>query len=220
MKSILFSTPYFLFIIVFLSCAGRNNSLFIPEPDFSVFATNRTIEIGNIIETKSGVSSEIGPEWLSVFISEGIRATERIETYREKYLFVAVNEGGNFTVLDKWAQNISATHDLAVLVGNRIEERMILNASLYPDDEYGDFFEIFIKNAYNTEYQSAVKEDIYWIRHSQPEIYTFFVLFSVDRNTMVLILRRMMSQANITASPTGSQAASVNRLRQTFFEGF
>ncbi|MDR2543780.1 MAG: hypothetical protein LBC80_10090 [Treponema sp.] len=224
MKLKLFTAPYFLFLIVLFSCVGQNNNVFIPDPDFSVYAFDKTIVIGNIIDSRDGVSAELFPEWLLVFLSEGVRAAEITESYSDKYLFIAKNDGENFTVLNKWAQNMSATHDLSVLVGNRIEERMILNASLYPDDEYGEFFRLFIKDAFSAEYPTAVKEDIYWIKHSQPEVYTFFIKFTVDKNVMQQVLRRMMSQAYAqaysAAASGGSQAATVNRLRQTFFEGF
>jgi hypothetical protein len=97
---------------------------------------------------------------------------------------------------------------------------MVLNASLFPDDEYGRFYEILIKNAYNTEFSGAEKEEYYWIKHSIPEIYSFFILITIDKNTLQLPIRRLMSQSSTAASSTGSQATAVNRLRQTFFEGF
>jgi len=223
MKLRLFAAPYLLNVLVLFSCAGQNNSLFIPVPDFSVYAANKTTEIGNIIETKSGTSERGArslPGWVFAFINGGIEAVEQIDSYSDKYVFIGVNEGDKFTALSKWADNFSAEQDFSMLAANRIEERLISNASLYPDDEYGLFFERFVKSAYSAEYQGAVKEDTYWIRHSLPEIYTFFVLITIDKNTMQLIVRRMMTQATAAANPTGSQAASVNRLRQTFFEGF
>jgi hypothetical protein len=97
---------------------------------------------------------------------------------------------------------------------------MISAASLYPDDEYGRFFEIFIKDAYSTEYQGAIKEEIYWIKHSVPETYHFFLLITIDQNTMQTTVRSMMAQANAAVVLSGSQAASVNRLLQAFFEDF
>ncbi|MCL2411120.1 MAG: hypothetical protein FWC97_05695 [Treponema sp.] len=206
-------------LFVFFSCTTQV-ILFIPEPDFSVFTPARTIEIGNIIETKSGASEESLPEWLSAFLWGGVAAVENLEDYSEKYVFIAVNQGESFVILNKWADNFSATRDIAVLAGNRVEERMILDASLFPDDEYGEFFQIFIKNAYGAEYQAAEKEAIYWIKHSSSPVYTFFVKMTIDKSIMQSTIRRMMAHANAVAAPTGAQAVSVNRLRQTFFTGF
>jgi len=220
MKKKLFLTHCILYTILFFSCAGQNN-LFIPEPDFSVYINDKTIQIDNIIETKDGVSADSMPLWLLTFVNGGNRAVEQMEAYSNKYVFVGVNEGENFIALNKWAENYSAMRDFAILAAGRMEERMILTASLFPDDEYGAFFETLIKLAYSTEYVSAAKEDTYWFKKgSVPETYNFFVLITIERNSMQAIVRSMMAQANAAAAPTGSQAASVNRLRLTFFDGF
>jgi len=219
---------YFLFIIsylLFFSCLGQRKA-FVPVPDFSVFENHKIIEIDNIIETKDGASAESMPEWLLRYIEGGNRAVEQLNAYREKYVFVGVNEGTNFIILNKWIENFTAEQDFAILAAIRIEERMIATASLYPDDEYGSFFETLIKIAYSTEYRNAVKEETYWFKYgTDPETYNFFIMITIDRYIMQSIIRGMMAQAQAIASPgsrgtRGSQAASVNRIRQTFFEGF
>jgi hypothetical protein len=217
MKKNIFVASYILLVIILSSCAGRNN-FYIPTPDFNAFQTNRTIEIGNIIETKGGTRSM--PEWLRTFLSGGIEAVERLDAFNDKYVFIGVTRGENFTALNKWAENFTVEQDFTVLAANRIEERMVLNASLYPDNEYGRFFEIFIKDAYGTEYQYAVKEDTYWIKHSTPEVYHFFILITINKNAMQTTIRRMLTQAHAAAAPTGFHAITINRLRQNFFEGF
>jgi len=217
MKKKLFIAFFTCHIFIFFSCAGQNNVNFIPVPDFSVYDNVKTIEIGNIIETKNNESI---PEWLSFFLAGGIEAVEKLDSFNEKYVFIGINEGDRFAALNKWAENFSAIYDFTILAANRIEKRMLLNLTLYPDDEYGFFFEAFIKNAYSSEYYGAVKEDIFWIKHSFPEICSFFIFVIIDKSSMELTVNRMMSEAHAATSPTGSQAASVNRLRQTFFEGF
>jgi len=166
------------------------------------------------------------PLWLLSFVNAGVKAVEQIDNFNNKYVFIAVNEGNNFITLNKWADNFSASKDSAIMIAARIEERMILTASLYPDNEYGMFYETFMKNAFGTEFVNVIKEDTYWFRRSNtPNAYSFFILLTIERNMMQTVIRSMMSQANTTSnnsSPglTNSQAASVNRLRQTFFEGF
>jgi hypothetical protein len=76
----------------------------------------------------------------------------------------------------------------------------------------------------------VVKEDTSWIKvkanngngyiRSASEIYNFFVLLTIDQNVMHDIVRTMMAQAVRTSNSTSSQAASINRLRQNFFQGF
>lgn len=119
-------------------------------------------------------------------------------------------------------------------------------ASLYPDDEYGLFFERLIKNAYNAEYPGAVKEDVFWIKTNfenenneefadnvSPEIFMFFILISIDKETMQTIITDMMETTVADLAESAgrrplqrllaialAQTAAVNNLRQVFFEGF
>jgi len=210
-----------IFILIFLlSCTGQNKA-FIPDPDFSVYAAGKTIVIDDIIETKTNVPAGSMPEWLLMFAEGGNKAVEQIDSYKDKYVFVGVNEGANFLLLNKWAENFTAEQDFAILAAVRIEERMIQGASLYPDDEYGAFFLSMVKKAYSAEYPNALKDDTYWFRKaSTPEVINFFILITIDKNTMQAIIRNMMTQAYTETSPRGAQGLSVNRLRQNFFEGF
>ncbi|MCL2804964.1 MAG: hypothetical protein FWD26_03390 [Treponema sp.] len=214
---IIFFAPFYIFLSLILSSCLRLN-IFIPEPDFTVYASGKTIEIGEIIERKNPARSI--PQWLLTFIDGGIEEVEKLETFNDKYVFVAVNQGENVIALNKWADNFTAAYDFTNFAAIRIEERMILTASLYPDDEYGLFFETFIKNAYSAEYQDAEKEETYWIKHSAPETYHFFILLTIKKSSMQSTIRRMMAQTNAAVAPTGSHAIAVNRLRQNFFEGF
>jgi len=218
-------TSCVFFVVLFFSCAGQNNA-FVPVPDFDVFVSEQKFDIDNIIETKNG-SSAAGslPEWLLAFAEGGIKLVEQLESFRDKYVFVAANEGENFIALNKWAENFTAVYDLAILAAIRIEERMILNASLYPDYEYGLFYENLMKIAYGTEYRDAVKEGFFWFkrrpaRDEAPEIFNFFILLTIDKNTMQSIIRNMMAQASAAAPSSRAQGTSINRLRQAFFEDF
>jgi hypothetical protein len=202
---------------------GQNNSVFSPVPEFSVYEESiRLINVNNIIENRNM------PEWLRVFIDGGIEAVEKLEAYVNKFVFIAVNEGNNFTALSKWADKISAAHDFPVMAAKRIENRMILTASRYPDDEYGEFFERMIKNAYSGMYPGTVKEGTHWIKiwyeneitYEYSEKYIFFVLVTIDKSIMQIVIRNMLGRTNAAVTVTGTQSNSINRLRQTFFEGF
>jgi len=195
--------------------------MFIPEPDFSIYDTNKKIDISNIIETKNGVPARLMPEWLLTFVDGGNRAVEQIDLFKDKYVFVGVNEGESFLLLSKWTENFTTAQDFAVLAAARIEERMIHTAALYPDDEYGSFYLNMIRAAYSAEYRDAVKQDTYWFKKSVPaEVYNFFILITIDKIQMQSIIRDMITQSYAGISSRSPQAASVNRLRQTFFEGF
>jgi len=223
------SISFLILIIFFISCRGQGNIVSFPLPDSSYFEQRSTFEfeIGSIIETKSGTTAESIPEWLFAFLSGGVNEVERLYSFANKYVFVGTNMGENFTVLNKWADVFSARLDFPLLAALRIERRMISTSFLYPDDEYGLFFERLVKKAYTSEYPSVTKEDTYWIKikvdnetDASREVYLFYVLISIDKPTMQFVVQNMITQTISAVSPGGSQAAAVNRLRQNFFEGF
>jgi len=221
-----------LCVIILFSCAGQTNTAFIPSPNVEYFnREDKTIQINGIIETKNGNSNFNLPDWFSAFINGGIEEVEKINAYYGKYVFIGSNEGVNFTALNIWADNFSAVKDFPVYAAKRIERRMIHAALLYPDDEYGIFFETMVKKAHNAEYPGVVKEDTYWIKllnngentgtvNNNAEIYNFFVLLTIDRMTMQNVINEMMAETITAVNPAGAHRNSVNRLRQYFFEGF
>jgi hypothetical protein len=104
---------------------------------------------------------------------------------------------------------------------------MILSASLYPDDEYGDFFEIMVKKAFNAEYQGVLKEDTYWVKFlnnddsiSDTEIYNFFILLTIDKIKMESAISGMMANTMAVVTVTDPQRIAINRLRSYFYQGF
>jgi len=231
MKKKIFPAVFFLYAIILFSCAGKTNTAFVPSPNTEYFnKEQKTIQIKDIIETKSGKSNFL-PDWLSAFINGGIEEVEKINAYYGKYVFIGSNEGVNFTALNIWADNFSVVKDFPVYAAKRIERRMIYAALLYPDDEYGAFFETMVKKAHNAEYSGVVKEDTYWIKllnnsentgvvGNNTEIYNFFVLLTIDKTTMQDIINEMMTETVNAVNPVGAHRNAVNRLRQYFFEGF
>lgn len=209
-------------VFCFFSCVGSNANVFTPVPDLSIYETKSLINIENIIENRNI------PEWLRVYINGGIEAVERLDAYSNKYVFIAVNEGNNESILNIWSRNISAAHDFPMLAARRIEARIVSASSIYPDDEYGSFFETMIKNAYSGLYPGAVKADTHWIKiridSENPwdymEKYMCFVLMTIDRMPMQAIVRSMISRSNAAVTVTNAQSSAINRLRQNFFEGF
>jgi hypothetical protein len=113
------------------------------------------------------------------------------------------------------------------LAAERIEKRMIISSFLYPDNEYGLFFETAVKNAYRTRYPPAVKEDTYWIKiinndedSIHQEIYNFFVLITIDKIDMQDIINNVLEEAASAVTPTVAQRNAINNLRLNFFESF
>jgi hypothetical protein len=218
---------FILIAITFFSCNSQKAISLLPVPDFGVYDNERriTVEIGDILETRNGATARNMPDWLLSYIDGGAKAIEALDLYSDKYVFVGSNEGRNFTALSKWAENFAAMQDFPMLAAARIERRMIVAASLYPEDEYGIFFETLIYNAYNGEYPGALKEDIYWVRIRDDESpslekYVFFIMISINKMTMQTSISNMMASTITAVTLSKTQLSSVNRLRQNFFEGF
>ena len=220
-------TPAIFFLIpLIFSCAGRANTAFVPVPDLEYFKQEHKIfDISTITETRDGTFYL--PDWLIVFFNSGIEEVEKLDSYYGKYVFIVSNEGANFGALNIWASSFSEVKDFSMLAGRRIERRMISTSSLYPDDEYGIFFETMIKKAYSAEYPGVTKEDTYWIKYTDNsennfgnEIYVFFILFTANIMTTQSFITGMISETINDVSPTGSQRTIINRLRQNFFWGF
>jgi len=218
-----------LIIIILISCAGQSNkNTFTPEHDHGVAESEKFIDVLNIIETIDGAGNNSLPNWVNTYINGGIYAIERLETFNNKYVFLAVNRGTNFNVLNKWAENYSAVYDFPKLAASRIENKMISSSSRFPDDEYGLFFEAMVKNAYSAEYPGAVKEEVYWLKvwfenentFEYTENYVFFVFISIEKNAMNSIIRNMINRTSAAVTVTNAQSSAINRLRQSFFEGF
>jgi len=227
MKKKILAAACLSILLILFSCVGRNPPNYFPVPDSGINKDEDvfTVDVSNIIETKNGSARQI-PAWLRSFLSGGIEAVEKLDAYSNKYVFIGINEGANISPLKKWIEYYTVTQDFPMLAASRIEKRMYLTASMYPDDEYGAFYEAMIHNAYNAVYPEAVKEDNYWIKTKSEnagessENYKFFVLITIDKILMQSIIRNMMTQTAADAAMTNVQNISVNRLRNTFFEGF
>jgi hypothetical protein len=214
-------------LMIFFSCTTQTPPNYFPVPDSGINPNENPviIEIGNILETKNGPASQM-PAWLRSYLGSGINAVERLDAYSNKYVFIVSNEGDNINALTKWVEHYTVVHDFPMLVADRIEKRMYLTASLYPDDEYGAFYEIMMHNAYKMEYLGSAKEDYYWIKiksgsaEEPSESYIFYLLITIEKNLMQSIIRSMMTEISEFATMTKSQANSINKLRNTFFEGF
>jgi len=223
---------FLLYIFILFSCVTEDIILPFPPPDINLFGNEKAVEIENITGSRDMGEEPHLPDWLSAFLAGGIEEAEKLEAYEGRYLFIASNQGMNFAALSRWADNFSVEYDFPMLVAARIEKRMNVSNSIYPDEEFGVFYETFVKSAYTGEYNRTIKEDIYWIKvresgasnnvegEDAPEVFIFYVLITVDAKEMQDIVNNLFSQALISSAPTGARALAINRLRQNFFEGF
>jgi hypothetical protein len=226
---------FFVCALVFCACAGPGKVVFYPEPE-SAREQIKTAAAGEIIESQNGPARVPVPEWVSRFLNGGIRQVEALGVYQNKYMFIARNRGSSFNALNRWAEGFSAAQDLPRLLAARVENRLLAAASLYPDDEYGEYFEALMKNISDADCHEARKEGSFWIKrrisgseaemefaeteNTVRDIYEFFVLVGMDKMRLQIMIRELMANTRTGVPPTRDQAASINRIQQIFFEGF
>jgi hypothetical protein len=234
-------TLLWLLAILLIACASKkNNILFIPDPaqDNTQGQTGLS-EYRQIIESESGSGESGLPAWVRGYLDGGVRGIESLDTYRAKYMFVGKNRGENLNVLRQWADGFTATQDLPRLIAQRTERRLVDAAVLYPDDEYGEYFERLIKRMSDGEYPGAYKEQTFWLKEKvkviseEPAVdeelpkedvfferYEFLVLMSIDKETLRKQVEEIMGDIKTKSSPTRNQTQAINKIRKDFFEGF
>jgi len=226
--------------LMLAACTGQQ-SRFIIRPDPEQGRQQMpvdSIDSWQIIESQNGMGETDLPDWVRRYYDSGIHGVEALDRYIGRYVFIGENRGENISALQQWANGFTVQHDLPRLVAARAEHRLVSPASLYPDDEYGQFFESLIKQVSDGEYPGAVKEDTFWLKRKMApasagndtgndvpqtaatELYEFLVLLSIDDEALQNQIRAIMAGIKTTVPPTRDQAASISRIRQAFFVGF
>ena len=215
------------------SCLNQDRRIIIPPEPLS--QSRQFIESWELTDSQNGKSEALIPEWVSLYLDGKIHEIENSNKYSDKYIFVGDNRGDNFVALRQWASAFTVQQDMPRLAAIRIENRMVSAATLYPDDEYGDFYEAFIKASIDAEYPDAIIEDRFWIKRriliraedtapeenpSVTERYDFLILISADRTEIQNTIRAVMDGIKTAVRPTRDQSAAINRIKQTFFERF
>jgi hypothetical protein len=210
---------------VFFACLGEPAKIIIRPETAGPEDSPRDEQM--ILDYQNAAERGKIPEWLTRFLDQGNQGVEELEYYRDFYVFVAENWGTNFKALSHWREGFTAAQDFPRLAAVRIEERLLRTAILYPDDEYGEFFEILVKKASDMVYTGAMKADTFWIKQmyykeNSPgrERYVFFVLVTVKKSELQAQIQTLLTESVPINPPAREQAAAINRVKETFFDGF
>jgi hypothetical protein len=231
----------FLSIIILAACATEKEKIiFRPDPvqDKPQEQTGLS-ESWEIIRSQNGSPENGIPAWLRGYLDRGIQGIESMDAYSGKYVFVGENRGNNINVLQQWADGFTTVQDLPRLIVQRVEKRLVASASLYPDDEYGEYFAYLIKKLSDGEYPGADKEQIFWIKQKKipvsventdyseappanddPERYEFFVLITINKESLQKVIQKIMADIKTSKAPTKQQKTAINAINQSIFEGF
>jgi len=224
------------FSILFAACTGQQEKvIFHPDTSNNPQKQAGPSDSWDIIKTQNGPVSggDRGsgniPEWVRLHIGNETNEIEALERFDGKYVFIGENGGNNFNALQQWATGFTVEQDLPRLVTLRAERRLIAAASLYPDDEYGEYFAFLIRDISNGDYSSAVKEQTFWLLRNVKsqdadvevnERYEFFILVSIDRETLQKQIQKIIANIKTKVPPTRDQASAIARIKTNFFEGF
>ena len=233
----------------FASCVGNFNKrsadlpviMQVPE----IIAAPREY---TIIDHENRSSGTAMPEWVSLWLSSGLRGIETLSYYEGRFVFVHRSEGNNFNALTLWKDSFSPVFDFPRLAAARIEARFSVPV---PDQEYGAFFENLIRTASDAIWTGAAIEDDFWIHRKfildedEPESSTgaanqtqsetdqapadfsrveenweYFILVSMNKALFASQLDAIFRNVNPSPRPTMEQTSAANRVKDRFFEGF
>jgi hypothetical protein len=218
----------FIGMLLFTACAGKPKEVPLqwaasaPQPV-------KEVQLYLIIDYKTKDSGGTIPQWVPIYEDTGVQGVERLREYQDKYIFISKNSGTKFQTLQQWVSNFRVSHDFARMVSARLQDRLILQASSYPDYEYGEFFERTVKASSDAEYSGAAKEADFWIKKQyfkedgitvDREVYDFFILVSIDKTTLKSQLDPILNNTQALIPPTREQTSAINRVRETFYARF
>ncbi|MDR1105119.1 MAG: hypothetical protein LBL44_02060 [Treponema sp.] len=212
----------FALLVFFQGCGGTLRQPVLVPPGDDPAQTPASPVTGY----EDGTEGETAPRWLRLYQEGGCRAVEQLPEFTGLYVFVAANEGGNAEILNLWASEFSAARDTPRLVASRVEERMT-GRTLYPDDEYGEFFERFAKAVSDSPFGEASAGQVYRTQRriteedgAVRERHYFFIPVTIPKPLLQEKLSDIMKRITTRVKPAREQAAAVNRLKADFFDGF
>ena len=219
--------------LLLISCIGRPNKRISINPETSGAGLP-----GESIITDYQNKSVDGniPEWVELYLNKDTGGIEALPAFESQYVFIARNEGDNFTALTHWANSFTPGLDFPRLAAARIEKRFSSQAPI-PDQEYGSFYEELIRTASDFRWTGAVKADNYWIRREYTipneddilenkgslrytETWEFLILVIINKTHFASQLESVFKNTKPLPPPNRDQNNAVNRVKERFFEGF
>jgi hypothetical protein len=183
----------------------------------------------DVVDHKAKAIGSDVPEWVVVYIADGMTGVESLDKYKDKYVFVGEDSGTNLAALRLWAQGFNVAQDLARLVTQRVQVKFAGAAAGSPDDEFGRYFENVVKNSSDATFSGARKETDYWIlkryykedgKTVDREVYDYYVLVSIERKTLEKQLNAILDGTKVDTPPTKEQQTAIDRVKESFYEGF
>lgn len=197
-------------------------------PAATPVAAAPTVKMEVIEHKASGIGGNI-PEWVQIYIESGNSGVEALEKFQKMYVFVGEDSGVNLNALRLWAQGFNVAQDLARLVSTRVQAKFAGAAAGSPDDEFGRYFENVVKSASEATITGARKDSDFWVykRYFKADgktedrvVYDYYVLVTIDREVLKTQLDKILAGVVPDKPVTKQQQTAIDRVKESFYEGF
>jgi hypothetical protein len=227
MKKILILTAV-LAAALFAACAGSPRT---PEAPGYTKDTEAPSSVRGpvLLDSKTKPIGEDSPEWVRLYLAEGDWGVESLDRFKDKYVFVTVDQGGNLTGLQQWVSGFSVAQNISRLISTRVEDKLAGAGVGGVDGDFARYSENVLTAVSKSAYSGARKEADHWElwryykedgKTTDREEYRVYVLTAIDK----VVLQRQVNAALDNAEPDPAQTPELKRavdlVRETFYEGF
>lgn len=169
------------------------------------------------------------PSWVVSFIDAGVQGIEAMDAYKDKYVFIAEDSGVNKQALNYWMTGFNVSQEIARMVSTRVQSKFAGAAAGSPDDEFGRYFENVVKAAAEAKYSGARKENDFWVlrryfkedgKSIDREEYTMYILVTIDKTMLQSQIQAVIDGTNADVPPSKEQQTAIDRVKESFYEGF
>jgi hypothetical protein len=213
-------------LLIISGCVGnpKTVSALRPVPEY----VEKT-EAWEVLDHKTKATGQDVPEWVTRFISDGLPGVEEMSDYQDKYVFIGEDTGTNLNALRQWTTGFTVAQDFSRLVSIRVQARLTGAAAGSPDDVFGRYFENLVRTTSDTVYSGARKESDFWLfkRYFQAdgttvdrEVFDFYILVTIDKELLQGQINDILNRVQMDVASTKGQTSAIDRIKQTFYEGF
>jgi hypothetical protein len=182
-----------------------------------------------VADHKSKAVGQDVPDWVTWYISDGLRGVEALDQFKDQYVFIGEDTGTNLNALRQWATGFTVAQELSRMISTRVQEKFAGAAAGSPDDAFGRYFENVVKTVSESQFSGARKENDFWLlkRYYQAdskkvdrEAYEYYVLVTIDRETLERQISGVLESAEQDPAQTPEQQTAISRVKEAFYEGF
>jgi len=179
-----------------------------------------------VMETKgTALGDAATPNWVRIYVSEGITGLQKLTVYRNMYCIVGEESGANKQFTNTWADNFSAQQRIGALLRTSIQSAYQATArgqaqsysvtdAVPSTGSYQQEIDNMINSIVNVSYSGAFREADWWVltRRYDPDVkeayideYTAWVLYTIPKT----ILNQQVADSMLTIADRDSDLYDV-----------